>query len=138
MEDYINFKNLKHAKQNEEFINFQLDPIEYIDGRKPRLPRKSSKHYNLRSDTKLLFQEIFKRIDREADLKKYKIELTVFCGLDRLGGADLDNYCKAILDGVTYTKKVWVDDRQVDELKIIRRYTEESYSFIDVNIFELE
>ncbi len=53
---------------------------------------------------------------------------------DKLGTADLDNYCKPILDAITRTKKVWMDDKQVDDLRITRLETDDSESSITVEI----
>ena len=57
-----------------------------------------------------------------------------FYNTNSLGTADLDNYCKAILDGITHTEKIWMDDKQVNELIIKREYTDRNYSFIYLEI----
>lgn len=36
---------------------------------------------------------------------------------------DADNYCKLVLDALTGV--VWVDDEQIDELKIVKKYDRE-------------
>lgn len=37
-----------------------------------------------------------------------------------LGRYDIDNHAKCLLDGITHSKRVWVDDAQIDDLRIIR------------------
>lgn len=62
----------------------------------------------------------------------------MYKGKDSLGGADLDNYCKALLDGITQCKKFWKDDRQVDEIHLNRLRCEAIESYIIMTITKLE
>lgn len=132
--DYLNLAKFSVAKFQSETFNLRIDPFEYLDGRNPRLPRKNSTKYKLRADTKFYFEYVFQKLKTKPVTTKYKVDITVYNGKDRLGGADLDNYCKAILDGVTATKKVWKDDKQVDELNIRRIYTSDKSSYIGLKI----
>jgi len=132
--NYLNIAKFSVAKFQSEIFYLRIEPFEYLDGRNPRLPRKNSTRYKLRADTKFYFEYVFQKLKTTPGTTKYKVEIVVYNGLDRLGGADLDNYCKAILDGVTATKKVWIDDKQVDELTIRRIYTTEEYSYIELKI----
>ena len=110
-------------------------PIIYADNRKPRLPRKSSKQTNLQKDTNFVFEQSFKDLTHEPDeTARYKVNIMIYKSNDKLGGGDLDNYCKAILDGITSTKKVWKDDKQVDELIVKRVLTDNSLSYIELRI----
>jgi len=136
--NYLNSSKFRPADFKAETFHLKIEPFEYLDGRKPRLPRKSSKKYELRTDTKFYFDCVFKHIDTIHQAAKFKVEINVFTGNDRLGHADLDNYCKAILDGVTATKKIWVDDRHVDEIFIRRTYTNNQSSYITLKIQSLK
>ncbi|MBK7215162.1 MAG: RusA family crossover junction endodeoxyribonuclease [Bacteroidales bacterium] len=107
---------------NKDEVKIIIDPFIYKDGRKPRLPRKQSKGYILQKDTNLFFAEIFSDYSVELSKSKFAIKITITRGNDRLGGGDLDNYSKAILDGITCSKKIWIDDSSVDHLEVIRLY----------------
>ena len=72
-------------------------------------------------------------------IDRFSIDIFVYKGNDKLGGGDLDNYCKAILDGITSTKKIWKDDKQVDNINISRYYrNEELSSSIEITITKLK
>ena len=88
-------------------------------------------------DTAFCFDYSFKQIQDYSGTAKFSVDVQVNCGTDRLGAADLDNYCKAILDGITATAKIWRDDRQVDALSITRNYTKDPASYITVEIARL-
>ena len=104
--DYLNTNEFSPVKLvNNQFV-LKISPFIYLDGRKPRLPRKSSRKYKLTKDTNFYFSYIFRKINTKADNSKFKVNLNVNCGSDRLGTADLNNYCKAIIDGITKTQKV--------------------------------
>ena len=75
-----------------------------------------------------------KQISFFSKTDKFKVNIEVACGKDRLGKADLDNYSKAILDGITKSKKIWNDDKQIDDLHITRTYSESLMSSIKVTI----
>jgi Holliday junction resolvase RusA-like endonuclease len=138
MNSTVNFTTQKKANYNNGIIEVQIIPFTYVDGRKPRLPRKSSKGYKLNENIKEFFEYSFSdliAINRK-DLK-FKVEIVVNCGNDKLGKADLDNYCKAILDGITSTKKIWLDDKQIDFILLKRIYTQNRLSNIQINISEL-
>lgn len=132
--DYINHSRFKKAQFLNETFQLRIHPFEYLDHRNPRLPRKSSRGYNLGSDVQYYFNHVFSEIKTEPLSSKFKVRIIVRHGNDGLGGADLDNYCKAILDGVTATQKVWWDDKQVDELKVKRVYSSNKASSILVKI----
>jgi Holliday junction resolvase RusA-like endonuclease len=132
--NYLNLNKFSAAKFQSEIFQLRIEPFEYLDGRNPRLPRKNSTKYKLRTDTKFYFMYVFQNLKTMPGTAKYKVEIIIYNGKDRLGGADLDNYCKAILDGVTATKKVWKDDKQVDELNIRRMYTTDKSSYIQLKI----
>ncbi|WP_297332727.1 RusA family crossover junction endodeoxyribonuclease [Flavobacterium sp.] len=134
--DYLNAEIFLPVKLNSKSFEFKLYPFEYLDGRKPRLPRKSSKGYNLISDTNFCLAKVFSTINSLATKNRFKVQIIVYNGSDRLGKADLDNYCKIILDGITHTGKVWQDDRQVDELLIKRININEPRSSILIKIFQ--
>lgn len=101
---------------------------------KPRLPRKSSKNYQLTKDTRAYFQEVFAALAGPPTKERFFVEITVYTGSDRLGNADLDNYCKVLLDGVTSTQKVWIDDKQVDQIFIKRHTVKAAESWICLKI----
>ena len=130
----MNVNNLKVAYLEKSIVIIEISPFNYIDGKKPRLPRKQSKGYNLISDTTLYFETVLKQISFFSKTDKFKVNIEVACGKDRLGKADLDNYSKAILDGITKSKKIWNDDKQIDDLHITRTYSESLMSSIKVTI----
>lgn len=67
----------------------------------------------------------------------FKVEIIVFNGKeDNLGTGDLDNYAKGILDIITKTNTVWNDDRQIDELRILRKKSKKQ-SEIKITINEI-
>ena len=118
----------------------KIAPIQYTDNkRNPRLPRKHSKQTNLQADTNHIFAHAFNLISGYfSTINRYKVNINIFKSGDKLGTGDLDNYCKAILDGITSTQKIWADDKQVDEL-FIKRHTDttKTDSFIELTISKL-
>lgn len=92
---------------------------------KNRLPKSGVRKIPTLKD---YYSKLLKKIiENENAVNKqdsYKVEIVVFDGNgDKLGGGDLDNYAKAILDIITKSKRIWKDDKQVDELKIVRKYS---------------
>ncbi|MBU2915957.1 RusA family crossover junction endodeoxyribonuclease [Reichenbachiella agariperforans] len=129
------FKAKYTFKGNKDFVKIELYPFTYLDERKPRLPRKSSNGYKLNSDTEEFFQKTLGNLNWSLlENLKFRVEIVIFKGSDSLGKADLDNYCKALLDGITKTQKVWVDDSQVDHLLIERHYVDEESSWISLKV----
>ena len=123
----------------EEYIKMEILPFKYLDWAKTRLPRKSSKGYDLKNDTNLYFKMALHNHNSTIDdHSKFDVTIRVICGRDKLGKADLDNYCKAILDGITNTKKIWKDDKQVDKIEIIRDYLECKQSSIHLSIKKMQ
>lgn len=135
-EKLIDFSNLEVPVCENNVLNIVIKPFIYLDGRKPRLPRKQSNGYKLIEDTKLFFKTILSELTNNFDSEndKFEVFIKVNKGKDKLGSADLDNYCKAILDGITSTNKVWKDDKQIDGLFVTRDYVEEMSSNIRVQI----
>ena len=135
-EKLIDFSNLEVPVCENNVLNIVIKPFIYLDGRKPRLPRKQSNGYKLIDDTKLFFKTILSELTNNFDSEndKFEVFIKVNKGKDKLGSADLDNYCKAILDGITSTNKVWKDDKQIDGLFVTRDYVEEMSSNIRVQI----
>ncbi|MCD4834225.1 MAG: RusA family crossover junction endodeoxyribonuclease [Bacteroidales bacterium] len=126
------------AKKENNTIFLLISPFIYKDGRKPRLPRIRSDGYNLKEDTTSFFDYAFSDLENvNCKSKKYSVEIIVYRGSDRLGSADLDNYTKVILDGITHSSKVWKDDKQVDKLVVKRKYSAEEKSKITLKIKEL-
>ena len=134
----MNISNLKTAYWDNSTLIIELSPFIYLDNRNPRLPRKQSRGYNLIADTDLYFMTILKCINTFSHTNKYKVQIEVICGKDRLGKADLDNYSKAILDGITKSKKIWGDDKQIDDLHITRIYSENDKSYMIIKIETLK
>lgn len=84
---------------------------------KEYMPFKS----NIRCDIQLYIQM------PKSDSKKKKKELKGrYCD----NNADLDNYAKAILD--SFNKVLYNDDRQIVELSISKRWSEEGYFVIEI------
>ncbi|HMI79002.1 MAG TPA: RusA family crossover junction endodeoxyribonuclease, partial [Ferruginibacter sp.] len=130
--DMTNVEIVLQEKGGSLFL--KILPITYSDNkRNPRLPRKASKQTNLQKDTNHIFQHAFSSLKTTLDsVGRYKIDIKVYKSNDKLGGGDLDNYCKAILDGITSTRMIWVDDKQVDEIGIKRYFiTDSEYSYIE-------
>jgi Holliday junction resolvase len=130
--------NIEAARVESSIITLNIRPFSYKDKRRPRLPRKQSKGYDLLSDINNYFSIVFKELNAFSRVNKFKVNIIVSCGKDRLGTADLDNYSKAILDGITFTKKIWNDDKQIDELYIKRVYIGEFTSSILLKIKQIE
>jgi len=135
---------MKTLKRDKRFIEvtekggsivLTIQPFEY-DGGNPRLPRKRSDGYDLKGDTQRCFADALKHLNVDTS-QRYTVEIHVHQGSDGLGGADLDNYSKAILDGVTSTKRIWADDKQVDELHVKRLNSQENKSKMVVTISPL-
>lgn len=133
--NYPDINNFSPVEYISNCFILEIKPFIYLDGRNPRLPRKSSKGYDLKEDIKFYFSNVFYKIKTEVQVYKFAIEIIVYNGKDKLGKADLDNYCKAILDGITHTQKVWKDDKQVDELYIKRENTQNEISYITLKIY---
>lgn len=126
----------KWTKIAKNVYQLKISPFCYKGEKGKRLPRKSSKHYNLLQDVADYFKCASDELPVEVEDNRgcYWVNIEVYRGKDTLGRADLDNYCKALLDGITQCKKFWRDDRQVDEVHIRRFYceTEESYIMLRV------
>lgn len=138
MIDYLETKTISKAETIENGYKLTILPFNYKDGRNPRLPRKRSDNYNLMVDTKFIFEYTFSELAELPDFNnKFTVSILITCGKDRLGTADLDNYSKAILDGVTHTQKIWGDDKQVDQLIIERKYDSLNQSKIELKISKL-
>jgi len=138
---FIDLTNVEIVSQEQKGTYFlKILPITYTDDkRNPRLPRKHSKQTNLQIDTNHIFQHAFFSLKSNFDTKgRYKVDIKVYKSNDGLGRGDLDNYCKAILDAITSTKKVWKDDQQVDDIRIKRIFnTDVEYSYIELKISKL-
>ena len=124
--------NIKRKKKK---IYIEIFPFKYENEMQPRLPRKQSKGYRLQKDTNSFFNEVLNEVESFYSSKsKFFIKILIYKGGDKLGTADLDNYAKAILDGITNTKKIWKDDKQVDKLLIKRIYFNYDISKIKLKI----
>jgi len=137
---FIDLKNINIVTiQNDGALSLKIFPIIYNDNRNPRLPRKHSKQTNLQIDTNYIFRHAFNDININLDkTSRFRVNIIIHKCNDSLGSGDLDNYCKAILDAITSTKKIWYDDRQVDEIFIKRYYnTDNQNSYIDLTINKL-
>lgn len=132
----MKLQNLKSSYFENSSLIIEIQPFIY-EQKNPRLPRKHSKGYNLISDTEIFFSTVLSNLYDYQSNSRFKVKINIFCGNDRLGKADLDNYSKAILDGITKSKKVWIDDKQIDDLHIIRNYTENIFSYITIKIDKL-
>jgi Endodeoxyribonuclease RusA len=135
---FIDLSEVRLVEQSDTSIFISIKPIKYTDHRNPRLPRKSSKQTNLQIDSNYLFEYLFKDVEAFFSAEvRFSVDLKIFKGNDRLGGGDLDNYCKAILDAITLTEKVWKDDKQVDEISIKRNVSTSFISYIDLIIAKI-
>lgn len=56
--------------------------------------------------------------DRKPDEERYAVRIYFYWGDNRR--RDIDNFAKPILDAITESNRVWVDDCQVDQLLIYR------------------
>ncbi len=122
-------------EKHNDILSITIYPFIYKDGRNPRLPRKRSNGYNLKDDTNSFFKYAFSEVENMfSDTAKYSVQIIIYKGNDGLGSADLDNYSKAILDGITSTHKVWKDDKQVDKLVLERIYYDDYKSRILLKI----
>ena len=114
-------------------------PFKMRDG-KMNLPRFKTQNYRkeLPPLVKEFFQEKLKDFTIENNqYKTFKVWVTVYAGNDGLGiRSDLDNHCKTILDAISDTKKIWSDDKHVDEIILKRKKTEKE-SYIDIEVSEL-
>jgi hypothetical protein len=136
--NHIDISRLIPVKVADGRIVLRIRPIYYLDGRKPRLPRRTAPNYpTLKADTVSSVLYSFQTLQREADTARYRVSMVVCRAADGLGAADLDNYCKPILDALTRTKKVWRDDKQIDNLAVTRLDTLDSESSITVEITRL-
>ena len=138
----IDKTDIEIAQEIDNKIFFKIKPIRFLKGDKranPRLPRKSSGQTNLQKNTTEVFCIAFENIENYfCDKTKFKVEIIVHKSNDNIGVADLDNYCKAILDAVTQTKKIWYDDKQVDQIFLQRLHTSGfEYSYIDLTISKI-
>ncbi|MDT0295881.1 RusA family crossover junction endodeoxyribonuclease [Mesonia ostreae] len=129
--------NLEIASTENSVIKIKVNPFIYQDGKNPRLPRKQSKGYTLTSDTNSFFSTVLSQINISSKITKFKVHIIINCGKDKLGKADLDNYSKAILDGITSSRKIWNDDKQIDELYLKRYYVNEDISNILIKIEQI-
>ena len=93
-------------------IGHYFEPIPM--GKRARLViGKRAKEYRQRAAHSLMLQGlVLKRID-----KRLAVKMTLHPPTKR--DCDVDNYAKGILDALTKTE-FWLDDKQVDDLRIIR------------------
>ena len=107
-----------------------IEPIKVNNSDKHRLPKKGVRIIpSLQKDVvkKLLAENILP--EKSNPQSRFCVKIIVYNGSDdKLGCGDLDNYSKAILDIITKTNRVWKDDKQVDELNIIRKYNKTNSS----------
>lgn len=136
--EYLLKDNWKYVEFRDECFMLSIQPFKYDDGRKPRLPRKKSDGYQLIKDVENYFCYVFNQLSTPATNERFKVSIIIKCGKDKLGKADLDNYCKAIFDGITCTKKVWKDDKQIDELIVKRVFETSEISTIDLRIEKIK
>ncbi len=82
--------------------------------------------------------ELSKRINGTPNSEEsFRVNIIVYNGKqDKLGTGDLDNYAKAILDIITKSQTIWKDDKQVDELCVVRK-NKKAKSEIEVIINEM-
>lgn len=100
-----------------------IEPIQVNKSDKYRLPKKGVRIFPFLKQhvvDKILSENFLpEKYDAES---RFFIKIIVYVGKkDKLGKGDLDNYSKAILDIITKTNRVWKDDKQVDELHVIRK-----------------
>jgi len=55
----------------------------------------------------------------EADKKNYRVEIKIVQGVKK-PAKDIDNYAKKIIDSITYTGLLWMDDVQIVESETSR------------------
>lgn len=85
MNSRIVLNDLKKARCEGKFIKFTINPFIYENGNRPRLPRKSSRGYNLRKDTVLFFNYIFSDVNLTSIWDKFKVSIIINKGCDSLG-----------------------------------------------------
>jgi Holliday junction resolvase RusA-like endonuclease len=68
-----------------------------------------------------------------SDSERYRVDVNISQGI-QTPAYDLDNYIKPILDSITYTKLVWIDDWQIDEISI-KRSIDQNKEKTDIEIF---
>jgi len=84
------------------------------------------------------FKEQLSKVGRsDPDGKRYKVDISITQG-NKKPTKDIDNYGKRIIDSITYTKQMWYDDEQIDELLIKREFDEKSQnSKVDIEIEDI-
>lgn len=130
----IDVSKFRKPSMEDGEIIIPIDPFIYLDNEKQRLPRKHSKHFDLQRDTNHFLSSVLSDLKLVPDSSKYMVQISVTKGNDTLGTGDLDNYSKAILDGITHSRMIWKDDGQVDHLIVRRFYDNSRTSWIQVKI----
>lgn len=128
--------NYKIIENSSRVFELNLFPFNYHDGRNPRLPKKRSKKYDLQKNAFEVFSQVMHNSKMKCSKSRFSVEILINSGNDRLGNADLDNYCKGILDAIEKTQEFFLNDSQVDKVLLNRKHTatEESNLILKVSL----
>lgn len=112
-------------------------PIKPTPASRPRISRYGNYYPKGYTDFRKEIYQFFKKLQKKyiaVDKVGFTVTLEIICKKPKKPSndyprGDVDNYAKAYLDSITYAQLAWVDDIQVIELIVNKRYQEEGEDY---------
>jgi len=112
-------------------------PVKPAPASRPRISKYGNYYTKGYTDFRKEIYQFFKTIQKDyiaVDKVGFKVILDIICKKPKKPSndyprGDVDNYAKAYLDSITYAQLAWVDDIQVTELIVTKRYQEKGEDY---------
>lgn len=120
----------ERAKALQTLISKIFIPTLPAPAARPRISRYGNYYPKGYTDFRKSIYLFFKTIQKDfssIDKVEFKVELEIICKKPKKPSnpyprGDVDNYAKAYLDSITYAQLFWLDDIQVVDLQVSKRY----------------